>query len=116
VFATYLAVTALAAAANIFAAAVDLIRARFVLENMRRYGVPHSWLPALGLAKAAGAAGLLAGIALAPVGLAAAAALLVYFAAAVVTVVRSRWYSHIPAPGVFLLLAAAALATRLAAS
>jgi DoxX-like family len=61
VFTTYLAVTALAATAHTLAAAVDVIRARFVLENMRRYGVPLSWLPALGLAKAAGAAGLLAG-------------------------------------------------------
>ncbi|GAA4443254.1 DoxX family protein [Phytohabitans houttuyneae] len=113
--ATYLAVTAVAAAANTAAAAVDFLRARFVLENMSRYGVPASWLPALGLAKAAGAAGLLLGIALPAIGVAASVALLVYFAAAVVTVVRARWYSHIPAPAMFLLLAAAALTVQLAA-
>jgi len=112
--ATLLTVTAVAAAANVAAAAVDFLRARFVLENMRRYGISDSWLPALGLAKLAGAAGLLLGIALPVVGVAASAGLLLYFAGAVVTVVRSRWYSHIPAPGLFLLLAAAALAVRLA--
>jgi hypothetical protein len=113
VFAAYVVVTVLAAAANAYAATVDLTRAGWVVDNMSRLGVPTPWLPALGGLKAAGAAGLLVGIAVPPIGVAAAAGLVVYFLGAVATVVRARWYAHVyPLP--FLALAAASLALRLA--
>jgi hypothetical protein len=41
--------------------------------------------------------------------------LVLYFAGAVVTVVRARWYSHIPYPLVFLAPVAASMALRFAA-
>ncbi|MFI6505637.1 DoxX family protein [Nonomuraea typhae] len=94
---------------NVGAAAVDFLRVPWVLDNMNRYGVPRSWLPLLGLAKAAGAAGLLAGLVVPALGVAAAAGLVVYFAGAVFTVIRSRCYKHLPFPGTFLVLAAACL-------
>jgi hypothetical protein len=113
VFAACLVVTLLAAAANAYAATVDLARADRVLANMTRLGVPHQWLPTLGALKAAGALGLLVGLAVPGLGVAAAAGLVLYFAGAVVTVVRARWYAHVyPLP--FLLLAAGALVLRLA--
>jgi hypothetical protein len=109
----FVLVTAVAAAANIAAAAVDLLRAQWVLDNMTKYGLPHSWLIPLGLLKAAGAAGLLVGFAVPPVGAAAAACLVLYFVGAVATVVRAGWYSHVRYPAAFLLLAAGALVLRL---
>lgn len=111
--AAYVVVTLLAAGANAYAAGVDLARADWVLANMARLGVPRPWLPTLGALKAAGAAGLLVGIAVPALGVAAATGLVVYFLGAVVTVVRARWYAHVyPLP--FLLLAAGSLVLRLA--
>jgi hypothetical protein len=109
-------ITAITAAANIAAAIVDFLRAPWILVNMTRYGIPHSWLFSLGVLKAMGGAGLLVGIAVPWVGVAAALGLALYFVGAVVTVVRARWYSHIAFPGAFLLLATTTLALRLAES
>lgn len=107
---TYLVLTIVTAAANLAAALADFLRAGWILDNMTSYGVPRSWLPALGAAKAAGGVGLLAGLAVPALGIAAAVGLVLYFAGAVATVVRARVYLHLPYPGVFLLLAAATLA------
>lgn len=112
-FAAYVVVTLLAAGTNAYAATVDLTRAGWVIDNMSRLGVPEPWLPTLGVLKAAGAAGLLVGIAVPPIGVAAAAGLVAYFLGAVATVVRARWFAHVyPLP--FLALAAASLVLRLA--
>ena len=99
----YILVTVLAAAITAYAAYVDFRRAEWVLENMTNYGVPHSWLFLLGVLKAAGALGLVIGIAVPLIGAAAAIGLLAYFVGAIVTVVRARWYSHIGYPLIFLL-------------
>ena len=109
-----LVVTIVAAAANGYAATMDATRPAWLLDNMARLSVPRTQLAALGAAKAAGAVGLLAGIALPAVGIAAAAGLTVFFAGAVVTVVRSHWLGHLPYPATYLLLAAASLTLRLA--
>jgi DoxX-like protein len=111
---TFVVITGMAAIANLAAAAVDFLRVQWVTDNMTKYGVPHSWLFALGALKAAGGVGLLAGIAVPLLGAAAALGLVLYFVLAVITVVRSRWYSHIPFPAAFLLLAVGALVVRLA--
>ncbi|MGK8524093.1 DoxX family protein [Nocardia asteroides] len=105
----YVVATVLAAAAALLAAGIDVVRAEWVRTNMRAYGVPESWLTPLALVKALGGAGLLAGLAVAPIGLAAAAGLVVYFVGAVVTVVRARYYGHIGYPLPYLVLAAASL-------
>lgn len=49
----YVVITVLAAVLNAGAAAVDFARVGWLLENMTRAGVPHSWLVPLGVAKAA---------------------------------------------------------------
>jgi len=78
-------------------------------------GVPLNLFPVLALLEIAGAVGLLAGIALRPLGVAAAACLVVYFVAAVTSHLRKR--DLLPAhlfPGVVMLVVAtAALALRL---
>jgi DoxX-like family len=114
-FATYVVVTGLAAAANIYAATVDFARAEWILANMTAYGVPHSWLSPLGAVKAAGALGLLIGIGVPVIGIAAAAGLVLFFTGAFATVVRSHCYADIPYPTIWFLLAAGSLASRLAA-
>jgi hypothetical protein len=110
----YVVLTVLAAALNACAAAVDFVRAGWVLENMTRAGVPHSWVFPLGVAKAAGAVGLLVGLAVPALGIAAAVGLVLYYVGAIVTVVRARWPQHVPYPAAFLLLAAGTLAAQLA--
>ena len=54
-FITYIVVTILAAAANIFSATLDFIRYKPILINMAKVGVPESWITTLGILKAAGA-------------------------------------------------------------
>lgn len=113
-FATYVVVTVAAAAANGYAASVDLRRVDWVMANMARNGVPPSWAFPLGAAKALGAAGLVVGVAVPLIGVAAAVGLVLFFLGAVLTVLRAGWYAHLPEPATFLLLAAASLALRLA--
>jgi hypothetical protein len=57
-----------------------------------------------------GAAGLLVGLVVPLIGLAAGIGLVVYFTGAVVTVVRARWYSHIPYPMLYVAPVIASLA------
>ncbi|NEB75445.1 DoxX family protein [Streptomyces sp. SID14478] len=102
-------VTVVAAVMAGFSAYSVFARAEWVVKPMADYGVPASWMPWLGAAKAAGAVGLLVGLAVPAVGVAAAIGLALYFAGAVVTVVRARWFSHVPFPLVYAAPVVAAL-------
>jgi len=115
VFAVYLIVTILAAAANIFSATCDFVRYEKVSIAMAKAGVPDSWMTTLGILKAVGALGLLVGICVPVIGVAAALGLILFFVGAIITHLRGRDYSLGPAMA-FLLLAVAALALRLASS
>jgi hypothetical protein len=112
--AAYLAVTVVAVLANGYAAVVDFLRTDQVVANAIKVGASPSWLFPLGTAKAAGAVGVLVGVGVPPIGIAAAAGLVLFFISAVGAHLRVRWYSTIPFPAAFLLLAAGALALRLA--
>jgi hypothetical protein len=116
-FPTYVAVTVLAAAANAAAAGFDFTRSELVLGNMARLGIPPAWLFPLGALKATGALGLLVGIGVPLLGVAAAAGLVLFFVGAVITHLRghaaARSYAY---PAAFLLLAVGSLALRLASS
>ncbi|MFD3576938.1 DoxX family protein [Streptomyces sp. NPDC058644] len=111
----YVVVTVLAAVMVGFSAVSALLRAKWVVEPMADYGVPLSWLPRLGAAKAAGAVGLLVGLIVPAIGVAAGICLALYFAGAVITVVRARWYAHIPFPLVYAAPVVGALALGFAA-
>lgn len=115
-FTTYIVVTVLAAAGNTFAAIVDFRRPQWVVDNISRWGGSYSWLFPLGALKAAGALGLLVGIAVPLIGMAAGVGLVLFFAGAIAVVMRARWYSHLPWPMTYLLLAIGSLALRLAVS
>ncbi|MDX3577135.1 DoxX family protein [Streptomyces sp. FL07-04A] len=105
----YVVVTVVAAAMAGFSAASVLLGAEWVLKPLADYGVPRAWGPWLGAAKAAGAAGLLAGLFVPGVGVAAATGLVLYFLGAAVTVLRARWFSHVPFPLMYAAPAAASL-------
>lgn len=106
----YVVVTLIAAAMVGFSAVSVFLRAKWVVQPMADYGVPMSWLPWLGTAKAAGAAGLVVGLFVPFIGVAAGIGLVLYFTGAVATVIRARWYAHIPFPLVYAAPVVAALA------
>jgi len=112
----YVIVTLVAAALSGYAAYVDFVRVEWVLANMTRYGIPHSWLYSLGALKAAGAVGLLIGIGVPLIGVLASLGLVVYFIGAIFTVVRAHLYSHLMYPTPFLLFAMASLVLRITSS
>ena len=114
-FVAYIIITIIAAAANIFSATLDFIRFKQILVNMAKIGVPESWITMLGTLKVAGAVGLLVGIGVPSIGVAAAIGLILFFIAAITTHLRARDYSFGLAV-VFLLLAGTALVLRLASA
>lgn len=112
-FAAYLTVTLLATVANLFSAILDFIRFKQILVNMAKVGVSEKWLTTFGVLKAAGALGLIAGIFVPWIGVAAAAGLVLFFVSAIFVHVRGRDNSFGLAL-VFLLLAIGAFVLRLA--
>lgn len=108
-FVASVVITILAALWVAFSAYAILSRAAWVAGPLAEYGVPRTWWPWLGAAKAAGAAGLLAGLLVPPIGVLAAVALIAYFTGAVITIIRARSYAHIPYPLLYLTPVAAAL-------
>jgi hypothetical protein len=106
----YVVVTLVAAAMAAFSAVASLLNLSFVVASLVDYGVPRSWWPWLGVAKAAGAVGLVVGLVVPVIGVLAAVGLVLYFVGAVVTVVRAGRYAHIPFPLLYLAPAAGSLA------
>jgi hypothetical protein len=80
---------------------------------MKKLGVQERWLRTLGILKAVGALGLLVGISIPLIGVAAAGGLVLYFIGAIVTAMRAQWYAHLPYPLSWLLLAIGSLILRL---
>jgi hypothetical protein len=85
-----------------FSAYAVLTHQSWVVDNLADYGVPRRWWPWLGTTKALGAAGLVAGIWLPAMGLAAAVGLVLYFVGAVLTVLHAHAYRHIAFPLLYL--------------
>ena len=98
------------AAMNAVVGVGGLMRAPFVVANSSQVRVPESWVPALGAAKLAGAAGLVVGlVGIRFVGVAAAIGLTLFFVCAVGRHVQTGVLRTIPFPGLFLSLAVASL-------
>jgi hypothetical protein len=106
---SYLVITLVAAVMTGFSAVSVFAKAKWVVEPITAYGVPRSWWPWLGTAKAAGAAGLVAGLFVPAIGVAAAVCLIAYFLCAMVTVTRAHWYAHLAFPLLYLAPVAASL-------
>jgi hypothetical protein len=106
----YTAVTLVTVLAVGAMAIADVLRARFVLATSAEVGVPPSWLPRLAALKAAGAVGLVLGLAGVPyLGIAAAAGLVLFFTGAIIAHLRARVYYNLAFPGGYLALAIASL-------
>ena len=112
---TSVVVTILAAAWVGFSAGSLAFRAAWTVEPLTDYGIPRSWWPWLATAKAMGAAGLLAGLFVPVIGVAAGIGLILYFAGAVITVARAQRYGHIPYPLLYLAPVVVSLALGMAA-
>ncbi|MCY0920346.1 MULTISPECIES: DoxX family protein [unclassified Streptomyces] len=95
-------VAVLAAAMSGFSGYSLLSRATWVVEAMNEYRVPQAWWTPLGAAKALGAIGLVVGIFLPVVGIAAGIGLVLYYLGAVITVIKARSYAHIPFPVIYM--------------
>ncbi|MER7001350.1 DoxX family protein [Streptomyces sp. NPDC000410] len=113
-YAVYLTLTLLTAAATGAGAYVDFTRHPMVVAIAERLQVPVSWMYPLGACLGTASLGLLAGLALRPLGVAAAAGLILYFAGAVITHLRVRDY-QLGSALLFLALSAATLASALTA-
>ncbi|MDG4836516.1 DoxX family protein [Micromonospora sp. WMMD967] len=112
-FATYVTVTILASVFTGIAAVTYLMGHDYPKAQADMKRVPHSWLPRLGAALAAGSLGLLAGFAVPLIGTLAAAGLVLYFVGALVAHLRvgSR---KLVGWAVFFATSIAALAVNLA--
>ena len=99
-------------------ARMKLVRAPVAVEVLGGVvGVPLRLFPILAVLEIAGAVGLLAGIGLEPLGVAAAVGLVAYFIAATSSHLRKRDLAagHVVPPVMMLVISVVALALRLAA-
>ncbi|MFD3651868.1 DoxX family protein [Streptomyces sp. NPDC058620] len=110
-FVAYAIVGILLALALSASATLTFTRHQAITASMSKVGVPDSWLPGLAALKAAGAAGLVVGLAVPVIGAAAAVGVVLYFIGAVITHLRAKDFEIAP-PVVLALLAAAALVLR----
>lgn len=106
----FLAVTSLAALMNGFAASMNFVGAEFVKIVADKVQVSHKWMVPFGLLLAAGAVGLVVGVAVPALGIAAAIGLVAYFVCALGAHVRVR-DRDVGGAITFLLLAVAAMVT-----
>jgi hypothetical protein len=102
-------ISVLLAALLVFAAVRKLSHRPEVVATYTRVGVPEDKLDYLAWILLAGAAGLLAGLAWPPIGIAAGVGLVVYFLLAIASHVRANDARNLPTPVVMELLAVASL-------
>ncbi|MBF9130793.1 DoxX family protein [Plantactinospora sp. S1510] len=114
-FIGYIIVAAWLAAVLLLSGRGKLTRNERVTTGLQRANVPLNWFPPLAALEIAGAVGLVAGIWLAPLGVAAAIGVILYFVGAVVAHLRAGDAKGVSAPLPLLLAAVAALVLRLLA-
>lgn len=106
-------VTVALAAAMFFAAVRKLSHAEAVVASYSRVGVREDKLNYLAVVLLVGAAGLLAGLVWAPLGIAAGVSVIAYFALAVGAHISHDDIPNLPTPAVLLTAAVVAFALRL---
>ncbi|MHA4776551.1 DoxX family protein [Streptomyces sp. MSC1_001] len=114
-FIGYAVVAALLAFALSASAFLTFTRNPQIVDSMTKLDVPDSWLPRLATLKAAGAIGLLVGLAVPLLGGAAAIGVALYFVGALVTHLRAKDYELAPVV-ILTLLAVVALVLRIASA
>lgn len=113
-FVATVVVSVLLAAALAYSAVRKLGHRPEVVRTYLRVGVPEDKLNYLAIILLAGAAGLIAGLLWAPIGIAAAIGVICYFVLAVGFHLRARDVRNLPTPLALALIAAVALMLRLA--
>ena len=111
-FIAYAIVGVLLSLLLLMSASAKLTRNPKVVEGMTAVGVPLSMFPFLAGAEIAGAVGLIVGLWIAPLGIAAAIGVVLYFVGAVLTHVRKSDFKGVPTPLVILIASGAVLALR----
>ncbi|CAN5518207.1 hypothetical protein BH24ACT5_BH24ACT5_06730 [soil metagenome] len=114
-FVLYVIVAIVLSLALAVSAAGKLTKMEQVVTMMTGVGVPVSWFPMLAAAQLAGAAGLLIGLGVAGLGIAAAIGIVVYFAGAISFHVRAG-DRNIGPPAGLLVLGVIALIARIASA
>jgi hypothetical protein len=109
----YIVVSVLLAALLIHAAGRKLSHRPDVVASYARVGVPEHRLKVLAMLLLAGAIGVVAGIFVAPIGIAAALCLAVYFALAIAAHMRHGDLANVATPVVMLALSVVVLVLRL---
>lgn len=104
----YIVVTILVAIANGFAASMNFVGAESVRVVANQVQVPQAWMVPLGILLASGALGLMIGLAVPPLGTAAASGLVAYFICALSAHLRAR-DRNVGGAVTFLLLAVGAV-------
>jgi hypothetical protein len=112
-FAATIAVSVPLAGTLAYAAIRKLSHRPEIVQSYARVGVPEDRLNFLAVILLMGAAGLLAGLLWAPIGIAAATGVIAYFVLAVAAHIRADDVENLPTPAIIELLAVAALALRL---
>jgi hypothetical protein len=107
----FVVIAVLLAVALLGSAAGKLTKQPKVVETIGGLGVPLSWFPRLALAEIAGAVGLIIGLWIPALGIAAGVGIVLYFVGAVIAHVRAH-DSGLAAPVVLGALAAAVVVLR----
>jgi hypothetical protein len=94
----------------LFSAGMKFTSAERAVRTFDSLGVPRSWYRYLGTAEAAGALGLVLGLAVPWIGIAAAIGVVLYFVGAVITHLRARDFGGLGSPIFMGLLGGASLA------
>jgi hypothetical protein len=107
-------ISAVLAAILLASASGKLTKQPRIVDGLPGLGVPVERIPHLAALEIAGAVGLLVGLAIPLIGIAAAIGVCLYFIGAIVFHVRADDLPGAPVPAVILVLAAVALVLRLA--
>jgi hypothetical protein len=118
VFIAYAVVSSLFAAVLLLSAFGFATKDEKITHHAGKSGVTDQWFPRLAALKAAGAAGLVAGLWVYQLGVAAAIGLALYFLGAFIAHVRARYFQagSVVTVVLFCLIGAAAAVLRLASS
>ncbi|MCJ0906143.1 DoxX family protein [Rhodococcus sp. ARC_M6] len=111
-FIAYVVIAAILTATLAGSAYLDLTREEKLVASLTGLGVPEDRIPQLGLIKLAGIIGLLVGLWIPAIGIAAAIGLTLYFVGAVVAHLKAGDHQIAP-PAMLGLLSAAALVLRI---
>jgi hypothetical protein len=112
-FIAYVVLAILLSAMLVMSGRAKLTNDERIVSGLTAAGVPRSWIPRLAYLEIAGAVGLIVGIFIAPIGIAAAIGVVLYFVGAVITHLRIGDFKGLAAPTPLLVAAVVTLVLRI---